>query len=385
MKNLISKTVIWILLTIGISNAQDITNTLGSSGIFTIKDGTTNFFTLSQSTGNTSILRNLELGSVENSTSTVGVITKSGVRFIHNYKATGTDGFNTFIGIAAGNFSMSGSGVQASYNTGFGYRVLNSLSSGYYNSAFGSSSLYNNTTGYYNSAFGVNSLFSNNSGQFNSAFGFGSLYYNSSGNNNSAFGYRSLFTCTGSNNTAIGYNAGSDITTGTNNIVIGYNAQVPTASANNQIRLGNTDISYAGIQVAWTITSDIRWKENIQPINLGMDFISNLNPVSYTRKNDEQKRIEFGLIAQEVEEVLKKIGVENSGILKIDEKGNYELRYNDLFAPIIKSIQELKSQNDELKSKVNRLERLQEIIIEELIALKNEQKDKILTTSSNVK
>lgn len=381
MKNLFTKIIYLIFLAQSLIKAQNITNTLGSSGVFTIKDGTTNFFTLSQSTGNTSVLRNFELGNVENSTSSIGVITKSGVRFIHNYKATGTDGFNTFIGIAAGNFSMSGSGVQASYNTGFGYRVLNSLSSGYYNSAFGSSSLYNNTTGYYNSAFGVNSLFSNSSGQFNSALGFGSLYYNSSGNNNSAFGYRSLFTCTGSNNTAIGYNAGSDITTGSNNIVIGYNAQVPTASANNQIRLGNTDISYAGIQVAWTITSDIRWKENIQPISFGLDFISNLNPVSYTRKNDEQKLIEFGLIAQEVKKELEKLGINNSGLLTIDDKGNYEIRYNDLFAPIIKSIQELKSENDELKSKLSQLEELQENILKEIAFLKTANNQSTLTNS----
>jgi predicted RNase H-like nuclease (RuvC/YqgF family) len=60
-------------------------------------------------------------------------------------------------------------------------------------------------------------------------------------------------------------------------------------------------------------------------------------------------RTEYGFIAQEVEQVLKDQGIQNSGMLTIDDKGFYELRYNDLFAPVVKAIQELKSENDALK------------------------------------
>ncbi|MCL4279095.1 MAG: tail fiber domain-containing protein, partial [Ignavibacteriaceae bacterium] len=69
--------------------------------------------------------------------------------------------------------------------------------------------------------------------------------------------------------------------------------------------MGNSSINYAGIQVSWTVTSDRRWKENVQPTNLGLNFISELNPVSYTRKNDENQKTEYGLIAQEVEQILE--------------------------------------------------------------------------------
>jgi len=149
----------------------------------------------------------------------------------------------------------------------------------------------------------------------------------------------------------LGYNAGSAITSGSNNIAIGYDAQVPTGTADNQIRLGNTSITYAGIQVAWTVTSDRRYKENIHPLNLGLGFISKLNPVSYYRKADEKQRTEYGLIAQEVEQVLKDCGVENPGMLTITDEGMYELRYNDLLAPMIKAIQELGTENKELRTK----------------------------------
>ena len=55
------------------------------------------------------------------------------------------------------------------------------------------------------------------------------------------------------------------------------------------------------------------------------------------------------MIAQELEEVLKSEDIENLGMLNVTNEGYYELRYNDLLAPMIKAIQELKSENEELK------------------------------------
>jgi len=329
--NLIFTLALTLLLS-GVIYSQNITGTLGTNGVFKIKDASNDYLTLSQTNGNLSLFRNLELGVDSISTSIRGVITKNGRRFIHNYQAPGTNGKNTFIGLEAGNFTMSGSSQQASNNTGVGYRSLYSLTTGFYNSAFGYQSLYSNTTGIYNSAFGSGALFSDSTESFNSAFGFYSLY-----------------NTTGNFNTAIGYYSGTGITTGSNNIAIGNNAQVPSGTASNQIRLGNTNISYAGIQVAWTVTSDRRYKDNITPIGLGLGFISKLNPVSYVRKNDEKGKTEYGLIAQEVEDVLKELGIENHGMLTVTDEGMYELRYNDLIAPMIKAIQELKVQNEQLK------------------------------------
>jgi len=267
--------------------------------------------------------------------------------------------FNT----AVGNYALfNNNGVN---NSAFGLQSLYLNYSGFENSAFGSYSLYSNNSGYQNSAFGNRALYSNIIGiensafgyealtntvsSYNSAFGNKSLKSNSIGEANSAFGIGSLLNNTsGSNNTAVGNIAGSGITTGNNNIAIGYDAQVPNGTASNQVQIGNNSISFAGIHVAWSLTSDRRWKENIQPIDLGLNFISKLNPVSYTRKNDKCEKVEYGLIAQELEEVLKSERVENAGMLTITDDGYYELRYNDLLAPMIKAIQELKQQNEDL-------------------------------------
>lgn len=410
-----------LILLSTILNAQtgSIRNTLGTGGSFIVKDSANNFLRVEQTTGNAFFLRNIELGADSNSSSFSGVILKGGLPFIHNYRGPNTSGYNTFIGLHSGNFSLYASDPYASFNgsfntavgwgtltsltTGsencaFGYLSMISNTEGIFNSAFGHSSLYSNTTGYENSGFGHAALHQTTTGKYNSAFGSKSLYNSQFANENSAFGYKSLYNCTasfnsafgskslennttgvansafgigtlqnnisGSNNTAIGNIAGSLITTGNNNIAIGFDAQVPNGTSSNQIRIGNTSISYAGIQVAWSITSDRRWKENIQPTNLGLNFISKLNPVFYTRINDENQKIEYGLIAQELEQVLKEEGVTNAAMLTIDGEGRYELRYNDLFAPMIKAIQELKNENDQLKSEIESLKSVKEQLTE---------------------
>ena len=101
MKNIVSTFVLSLCIITGISFAQDITNTLAPNGNFKIKDGTSDYLSLSQSTGNLSLFRNLEIGGIYNSTQTRGIITKGGERFIHNYGVG-----NIFIGFYSGNFSL---------------------------------------------------------------------------------------------------------------------------------------------------------------------------------------------------------------------------------------------------------------------------------------
>ncbi len=153
---------------------------------------------------------------------------------------------------------------------------------------------------------------------------------------------------------------------------------MPTPTASNQVRLGNTDITYAGIQVGWTITSDLRLKDNIKNSPLGLNFISRLRPVSYYRKNDEKQKTEFGLIAQEVEEVLKSEGIDNTGMLTITDDGEYQLRYNDLIAPMIKAIQELsaglhaeKIKNEKLNERLSKFEEMQTFLVKKIEQLES--------------
>ncbi len=229
------KTIIFItciFLTGNFLLAQNIINTLGTSGTFTIKSGATDFLRLSQSNGNISLLKNVELGNLVNSSGSVGVITKTGIRFLHNFAPTGADGNNTFLGLNSGNFTMSGTGTNASNNTCIGAFSLFSNTDGKANTSLGNTTLYSNTTGDFNTAIGYLSLSSNTTGIGNTAVGYSSLAVGTDFQYNTAVGYQSMLSNTGDQNTGIGYqsllsNFGSE------NTAIGYQSLYSNAGSEN--------------------------------------------------------------------------------------------------------------------------------------------------------
>ena len=323
-------------------------------------------------------------------TNFIGTTDNKDLVFKRNNVISGRIGNNTSFGLSAFGLNTStGSG-----NSAFGSFALYSNTSGSDNIAIGANSLIYNTIGERNTSTGVQSMTKNISGNHNTAVGYSSLRNNIEGSRNTAIGYSSLesslasgntavgnltlhnttsgadntaigdntlyFNTIGSDNTAIGVGALTTSSSGNNNIGIGKNAAVPNLNGSNQVRIGNKSITYAGIQVAWTITSDQRWKENIESSALGVNFISALRPVSYVRKNDENKKTEYGFIGQELEKTLAEFNVTNSGIITKDDEGMLSVRYNDLLAPMVKAIQELKAENDML---MNRLEKLEQALI----------------------
>jgi hypothetical protein len=104
-------------------------------------------------------------------------------------------------------------------------------------------------------------------------------------------------------------------------------------------------------------TSDQRLKTDVSVSPLGLDFINNLNPVRYKFIEGGTEIVEgdivsipgsrthYGLIAQEVKEVLDAAGVGDfAGWVKMDmsqEDSMQGLRYDQFVAPLIKAVQEL--------------------------------------------
>lgn len=224
---------------------------------------------------------------VNTTSATTGVITKAGTRFVHNFADPTALGFNTFVGVSAGNFTLSpagGANTLASYNTGVGTSVLGSLTTGYSNTAMGISALGGATTGYFNtaigadamafttitgssntgiggdalyavtsavgnSAMGVRSMDSVQDGAENVGLGVDTLQANVSGDKNVALGNLALTLATADNNIAIGYNAGANITTASNTITIGHNLAADSATADAQLNLGGVIKADLGTQV----------------------------------------------------------------------------------------------------------------------------------------
>lgn len=344
------------------ANTTGSSNTaLGASSLFTNTNGSNNTAIGNGSLfSNTIGARNAALGVLALNSNSTGAD-----NFAAGFQALGNNSTGNS-NVAIGNYALEANTI-ANYNTSIGFESLKINTLGEYNTATGYRALEKNTLGNRNTAYGNLSMFNSTTGNNNTAigdqaltaFGFGGGTPTVTGNFNTAVGAAAMQNAgsliSGSSNCALGYQALTNVTSGSNNIGIGRQAQVPNGTASNQIRIGNTDISYAGTQVAWSVTSDSRWKENIQPSNLGLRFITDLNPVFYTRKNDDAKKAEYGIIAQELEASLRKFGAEINGIITKDDQGMYSVRYNDLLAPMIKAIQEQQVMIEALKAEIHLL------------------------------
>jgi hypothetical protein len=166
---------------------------------------------------------------------------------------------------------------------------------------------------------------------------------------------------------------------GSNNILsLGINTSGHViAISDNAYTMGASGQRWSAIWSAnGTIqTSDEREKKDITNTDLGLDFISNLRPVCYkwkvgqnvvTREPDgldengneqfkivktprEGTRVHYGLIAQEVKQVL---GNKDFGGYIHDEDTDIKgLRYDQFIAPLIKAIQELSAKVTALETK----------------------------------
>ncbi len=133
----------------------------------------------------------------------------------------------------------------------------------------------------------------------------------------------------GSNNIAVGYGAGSSLINGNNNIYVG-NGGITRESA--MIRLGNsathTGCSIAGIANVnipktassvfidssgklGTIVSSKRFKKDITDLADKGAAVTALRPVSFRYNNQPDEQLQYGLIAEEVAEVMPELVIYN--------------------------------------------------------------------------
>jgi hypothetical protein len=110
-------------------------------------------------------------------------------------------------------------------------------------------------------------------------------------------------------------------------------------------------------------TSDIRFKNDIVdlPIELN-DFFDNIKPRQFKFNEDALKgdpnKVHFGFIAQEIQEELQKVNVENAFLLDSTHKDMLTLGYSEFIALNTWQIQKAKARISELEEKVAKLEKL---------------------------
>lgn len=303
------------------------------------------------------------------------------------------------------------SNTSGSYNVGIGFRSLHRNTTGNYNVGIGMYTMRFNTSGimnvaagyyalganvygHYNAGVGNYSLYANNLGRGNAFMGYAAGYYNTSGYYNQGLGYYAGFqNRTGYYNVSLGYYNGPNTTNLDNTIAVGSGTRT---SASNQARVGNASISSIGGPVAWTNTSDARFKTDIRRDEVvGLDFIMKLKPATYrfdvhkmykfegmlndtmTWKSqfDKEKYRYTGFIAQEVERAANEVGFDFSGVDKPqNDKDYYGLRYAEFVVPIVKAIQEQQSEIEILKEQIELLKASNELLKEQNNLLKNQTK-----------
>lgn len=115
-------------------------------------------------------------------------------------------------------------------------------------------------------------------------------------------------------------------------------------------QISGTAVWGANITYTGTITdiSDRRRKHDIAALPAGdLERMMLLKPVSFKMSDDPQGKTEYGFIAQEVREVYP-ILVHTSD----DASKTLSLNYTGLIAPMVQSIQELKRENDALRTEL---------------------------------
>jgi hypothetical protein len=202
--------------------------------------------------------------------------------------ANTTGAQNTAVGHVAGDALTVGS-----YNVALGQNALSSDTQGSQSVAIGSSALFTQNfvtpTNVNNTAVGHGAGAAVTTGTANTFIGALAGDDVTTGAQNAGVGYASLSGLTGaaSYNVALGSGAGASITSGSNNIAIGQSAlqsgrpggAVTTGS--NVIGLGNSDHTSAHIQIDWTVASDARDKTDFTALDIGLDFINALSPLTY--------------------------------------------------------------------------------------------------------
>ncbi len=220
--------------------------------------------------------------STTNAAGTIGIIKWNAIRWIHNFGS-----FNTFVGQAAGNLTLTGT---ANSSTGIGAFALAGLTSGGSNTAVGFTALSGTTSGAENTSVGFQALTANTLGSNNVAVGFNALANNtvssqstalgSSALNaavgasaNTAVGFNSLLLLTsGSTNTAVGRIALSAIVTGSGNTALGSSAGLSlTLADSDNIMIGSTGTAgdSARIRIGTQATHTSTFIAGIDGVNVG--------------------------------------------------------------------------------------------------------------------
>ena len=177
----------------------------------------------------------------------------------------------------------------------------------------------------------------------------------------------------------------------------GYGSSLIQFSNATSGRLAGATAEYVQTYIAnYTSSSDRRLKKNIEKMRDISDLYMELNPVEYKWQDgyiNSHKGLQFGLVAQDVEQVLIKYNLYNSDLVLRDEsiereraihgdvitykvdKENLHAMHIQMIQSQQKEIESLKQQNISLEGRIAILEQHNEVVQKEVYDLKQEIDD----------
>lgn len=180
---------------------------------------------------------------------------------------------------------------------------------------------------------------------------------------NTVIGYQGLIAAKGSYNLCLGYLVGSAYTTTESSNILLSNAGV--AAESNVIRIGtqgsgnsqqnkcfiagigNSTVTGSAVFVDTSTgqlgltSSSKRFKKDIEPIQ--STRVTDLEPVSFVYKSDTQERLQFGLIAEQVAEVIPEL-------VEYRDDEPYTVHYHMLAPLLLAEIRALKARIEKLEN-----------------------------------
>ena len=274
---------------------------------------------------------------------------------------------DTFLGSAAGFSTTDGIG-----NTFVGYGSGQYNSIGDFNVFLGAFTGTQNTDANYNTFVGGNAGRVNKGGELNTFVGNEAGRMNSNGQYNTYVGADSgHWNVGGSYNVCIGYKAGFDEEGSYRLYINGAPRGDPLiyGEFDNRIVVINGELESDTSR----ISSDLRLKKEIRPLESSLEKVLKLKGVSYEWRAEDypdrgfSKRKQIGLVAQDVEEIIPEL-VNTNG------SGFKSISYDRLTAVLVEAVKELKLENEQLKALLLKKVKKQQSRIDELIKLMGEKK-----------
>ncbi|RFS16066.1 tail fiber domain-containing protein [Emticicia sp. C21] len=244
------------------------------------------------------------------------------------------------------------------------------------NIAIGGNALYKNQTGARNIALAYSAAYAMLTGNDNVVLGTSALVLNTAGSQNTAIGSEALKKNLGSGNIALGDKAGINETGDNKLYIIPIDDDIPLIGGdftNKKVGIARNIVSTANpndfknrneiLQVegeafktvgngSWVFPSDRRLKKNILLLNTQemLQKVLQMQGVSYEMKDENNKGIQYGFIAQELREIFPSKVKENlSGYLSADY-GSYDPMIVESIKALNKKIMLLRKDKTELET-----------------------------------